>query len=83
MNGVWRGVGTAVLEGARRTGELDLPLLDVAEPRAVGTASDRFEVASAGTEKTRVHPMAEAGIDLSSHASKTLDAFVAEPFRNG
>ncbi len=44
-------------------------------------ASDRFEVASAGTEKTRVQPlavkaMAEAGIDLSSRASKTLDAFV-------
>jgi len=48
-------------------------------------ASDRFEVASAGTEKTRVHPlavkvMAEAGIDLSSHASKTLDAFIEEPW---
>ncbi len=48
-------------------------------------ASDRFEVASAGTERTRVHSlavqaMAEAGIDLSHHASKTLDAFVEEPW---
>jgi arsenate reductase len=39
---------------------------------------DRFEVASAGTEATRVHPlakraMAEMGIDLGGHTSKTLD----------
>ena len=37
-------------------------------------AGERFEVASAGTEATRVHPlamraMAEAGIDLSGHTS--------------
>ena len=48
-------------------------------------AGDRFEVASAGTEVTRVHPlairaMAEAGIDLSGHASKIVDAFVKEPW---
>ena len=57
----------------------------MAEALLRSMASDRFEVASAGTEKTRVHPlavqaMAEAGIDLSSHASKTLDAFVEEPW---
>jgi arsenate reductase (thioredoxin) len=39
---------------------------------------DRFEVASAGTEATRVHPlatraMAEVGVDLGGHTSKTLD----------
>jgi arsenate reductase len=48
-------------------------------------AGDRFEVASAGTEATRVHPlairaMAEVGIDLRAHASKTLETFVAEPW---
>jgi arsenate reductase len=48
-------------------------------------ASDRFEVASAGTEATRVHPLAiramdELGIDLRDHTSKTLDRFVAEPW---
>jgi arsenate reductase len=48
-------------------------------------AGDRVEVASAGTEATRVHPLAiqamnEVGIDLRSHASKTLDAFVARPW---
>ena len=48
-------------------------------------APDRFEVASAGTEATRVHPltiraMDELGIDLGSHTSKTLDRFLAEPW---
>jgi arsenate reductase (thioredoxin) len=43
-------------------------------------AGQRYEVASAGTEATRVHPlavraMAEVGIDLAGHASKTLDRF--------
>jgi arsenate reductase len=46
---------------------------------------DRFEVASAGTEATRVHPLAiramdEIGIDLRGHRSKTLDAFLDEPW---
>jgi arsenate reductase len=46
-------------------------------------AGDRYEVASAGTEATRVHPlalqaMAEAGVDLAGHVSKTLDRFVGE-----
>jgi len=48
-------------------------------------AGDRFEVASAGTEATRVHPlalraMAERGIDLGGHASKTLGGLLAEPW---
>jgi arsenate reductase (thioredoxin) len=48
-------------------------------------AGDRFEAASAGTEATHVRPlaakaMAEIGIDLSGHTSKTLDRFVQEPW---
>jgi len=48
-------------------------------------AGDRFDVASAGTEATCVQPlavqaMAELGIDLNGHRSKTLDAFLAEPW---
>lgn len=46
-------------------------------------AGDRIEVASAGTEATRVHPLAvrameELGIDLRGHSSKTLDRFLGE-----
>jgi len=46
---------------------------------------DRIEAFSAGTEATRVNPraaqvMAEIGIDLTGHRSKTLDEFAAEPF---
>ena len=48
-------------------------------------ASDRFDVASAGTEATRVHPLAvramdELGIDLRGHGSKTLERFTTEPW---
>jgi arsenate reductase len=48
-------------------------------------ASERFEVASAGTEATRVHPLAiramdELAIDLRGHRSKTLDQFMATPW---
>lgn len=48
-------------------------------------AGDLFEVASAGTEATRVHPLAnramgELGIDLSGHRSKTVDEFLEEPW---
>jgi arsenate reductase (thioredoxin) len=48
-------------------------------------ASDRFEVASAGTEATRVHPLAiramqELGIDINSHRSKTVDALSGDPW---
>ncbi len=46
-------------------------------------AADRFEVASAGTEASAVRPeaiavMAEVGIDISRHTSKTLDRYLAE-----
>jgi arsenate reductase len=46
---------------------------------------DRFEVASAGTEATVVRPlaiqaMAEIGIDISGHNSKTSEAFAGEWF---
>jgi arsenate reductase len=45
-------------------------------------AGDRFEVQSAGTEKTAVHPlairvMAEHGIDISGHSSKVHDGLIA------
>jgi thioredoxin type arsenate reductase len=48
-------------------------------------AGDRFEVASAGTEATRVHPLAvqamrEVGVDLGTHTSKTLDGLVERPW---
>lgn len=48
-------------------------------------AGDRFEVASAGTRATRVRPeaiavMAELGIDISGHRSKTVDEFAGESF---
>jgi arsenate reductase len=48
-------------------------------------AGDRFEVASAGAEATRVHPLAiramrEVGIDLGSHRSKTLDGLLGDPW---
>jgi arsenate reductase len=48
-------------------------------------AGDRFEVESAGSEKTRVHPLAiramrEVGIDIESHRSKTLEGFLTEPW---
>jgi arsenate reductase (thioredoxin) len=51
--------------------------------RALG--GDRFEVESAGTEATTVNPfaiqaMAEEGIDIATHESKTLDRFVDQPF---
>jgi arsenate reductase (thioredoxin) len=48
-------------------------------------AGDRFEVESAGTEQTRVHPLAirameEVGVDLGGHRSKTLDRFLDQPW---
>ena len=48
-------------------------------------AGDRFEIASAGTEATRVHPLAirameEVGISLAGHTSKTLDRFQGQPW---
>jgi arsenate reductase len=46
---------------------------------------DRFQAVSAGSEATRVHPMAiramaEIGIDISKHRSKTTDEFLGQPF---
>lgn len=48
-------------------------------------AGDRFEACSAGTEATHVRPlalraMAEIGIDISRHESKTLERFLSQPF---
>lgn len=48
-------------------------------------ASDRVEVRSAGTEQTRVNPLAvramhEIGIDISAHESKTFERFLPEPW---
>jgi len=49
------------------------------------TGGDQFDAFSAGTEQTRVHPLAieamrEIGVDISGQASKTLDAFQGEHF---
>jgi arsenate reductase len=46
---------------------------------------DRFEVHSAGTEATRVRPlavraMAEVGVDISGHGSKTSERYLQEPW---
>ncbi len=51
--------------------------------RALG--GDRFVVASAGTEQSRVHPeaiavMAELGFNISMQTSKTLEPFVNQYF---
>jgi arsenate reductase (thioredoxin) len=47
-------------------------------------AGDRFEAMSAGTEATRVRPLAirameEIGIDISGQQSKTLNRYLEEP----
>ena len=48
-------------------------------------AGDRFEAFSAGTEATRVRPLAirameEIGVDISGQESETLDRYLQEPF---
>jgi arsenate reductase len=48
-------------------------------------ADDRFEAASAGTEKTSVNPLAveamgERGIDISAHTSKVVDGLTQQPW---
>ena len=48
-------------------------------------AGNRFVVASAGTQATRVHPlairaMADVGIDLGGHTSKVVDELVDQPW---
>ena len=47
--------------------------------------ADRFEAVSGGTVATRVHPaaikaMAEVGIDISGHRSKSIDEFEGRRF---
>jgi len=49
-------------------------------------AGDRFDIASAGTVATFVRPqaievLAEIGIDISTHRSKTIDEFLHRPIR--
>jgi len=51
--------------------------------RAVG---DRFEIVSAGTKPTELLPeavavMAEIGLDISGHRSKSVDEFAGQEFR--
>jgi arsenate reductase (thioredoxin) len=48
-------------------------------------AGDRFEAFSAGTEATRVRPLAiralaEVGVNISGQTSKTLDRYLDQPF---
>src|SRR6476659_6506191 len=48
-------------------------------------AGNRFDAYSAGTEATVVRPlaitvMAEVGVDISGQRSKTLDAYVNQPW---
>ncbi|MBI4470102.1 MAG: arsenate reductase ArsC [Acidobacteria bacterium] len=48
-------------------------------------AGERFEVRSAGTHPWRVHPMtidvmAERGIDMTGHASKSYEVFLGDRF---
>jgi arsenate reductase (thioredoxin) len=48
-------------------------------------AGDRFEVASAGVDPSRVRPeaieaMREIGIDISEHRSKSVDEFLGQNF---
>jgi arsenate reductase len=57
----------------------------MAEALLRNMAGERFDVFSAGTVATRVHPMAigamrEIGIDTSGHRSKTLDEFAGQSF---
>jgi arsenate reductase len=57
----------------------------MAEALLRSLAGDRFEVASAGIQKTSIHPLAirvmsEVSIDTSGHASKALDAVLGQPW---
>jgi len=52
-----------------------------------GLYGGRYEVWSAGTEPSAVHPlavraMAEAGFDISGQTSKSVDLFVGEHFNH-
>jgi arsenate reductase len=57
----------------------------MAEGMLRALAGDRFEAHSAGTEATRIRPLAvramgEIGVDISGQESKTLDLYLHEPF---
>src|SRR5688572_8997952 len=57
----------------------------MAEGLLRAAAGKDIDVESAGTEATRVHPlaikaMAERGIDITRHTSKTLDRFLDQPW---
>ena len=57
----------------------------MAEGFLCALGAGRFEAASAGTEKTSVNPlaieaMAERGIDIRGHASKTVDGLLGTPW---
>jgi arsenate reductase (thioredoxin) len=57
----------------------------IAEELLRHLAGDRFEAMSAGTEATRVRPLAvrameEIDIDVSGQESKTLERYLHEPF---
>ncbi|MCJ7643858.1 MAG: arsenate reductase ArsC, partial [Candidatus Aminicenantes bacterium] len=57
----------------------------MAEGLMNGLYDDRFQTFSAGTEATAVRPeaikvMAEIGIDISSHRSKSIDEFMDQRF---
>lgn len=48
-------------------------------------AGDKYDVFSAGTNPSRVHPlaikvMAEVGIDIKNHASQKIDEFLGQQF---
>ena len=69
-------------KGKKDSLRLHPQLIPVADGRRVapGAPGNRWEVASAGTAPTGVHPcavavMAEIGIDIRDHRAKGLDAF--------
>ena len=57
----------------------------IAEGLISALYGDRFLASSGGTVATKVHPgaiqaMAEIGIDISGHRSKSIDEFADQPF---
>jgi arsenate reductase len=57
----------------------------MAEGLVNALGGDRFQAFSGGTTATRVHPaaiqaMAEIGIDISGHRSKSIDEFTGQRF---
>jgi arsenate reductase (thioredoxin) len=81
------------VDGDRRSGKQRVLFLcthnsarsQMAEGLLRALAGDRFEAMSAGTEATRVRPLAvrameEIGIDISGQESETLDRYLQERF---